>query len=87
MISAIGVSVILVTSSNATAGGTLQAYLFNPETATWARAAELDLTATATTNQTWPALWVPVSRGRLYYNPSGIGSVQTTIYLVGQVRQ
>ena len=81
-----GVSVILKTSSNATAGGTLQAYLLNAETGTWARAADLDLTATATTNQTWPALWVPVSRGRLYYNPQGIGSVTTTVYLVGQVR-
>lgn len=79
-----GVSVILKTSSAATAGGTLQAYLLNPETGTWARATDLDLAAVASTDQTWPALWVPVSRGRLYYNPQGIGSVTTTIYLVGQ---
>lgn len=79
-----GVNVILKTSAAATAGGILQAYVLNVETGTWARAADLDLTATATTNQTWPALWVAVRRGRLYYNPSGVGSVTTTIYLVGQ---
>ena len=79
-----GVVVMLKTSAAATAGGILQAYLLNPETGVWNRAADLDLTATATTAQTWPALWVAVSRGRLYYNPSGIGSVTTTIYLAGQ---
>ena len=79
-----GVVVMLKTSAAATAGGILQAYLLNPETGIWNRAADLDLTATATTAQTWPALWVAVRRGRLYYNPSGVGSVTTTIYLAGQ---
>lgn len=79
-----GVSVMLKTSSNATAGGTLQAYLLNVETGVWNRAPDLDLTAIASSAQTWPGLWVPVARGRLYYNPNGIGSVTTTIYLVGQ---
>ena len=82
-----GVVVILKTTgtTTATAGGTLQAYLYNPDAAVWARAADLDLTATAVTSQTWPAIYVPVSRGRLYYNPNGIGSTtQPTIYLVGQ---
>ena len=79
-----GVVVMLKTSAAATAGGILQAYLLNPETGVWNRAADLDLTATATTAQTWPALWVAVRRGRLYYNPSGVGSVTTTIYLTGQ---
>jgi hypothetical protein len=81
-----GVSVILKTASAATAGGTLQAYLYNPDADVWARAPDLDLTAIATTAQTWPALYVPVARGRLYYNPVGIGSVVTTVYLVGQTK-
>jgi hypothetical protein len=75
---------MLKTASAATAGGTLQAYVLNPETSAWYRVADLDLTATATTLQSWPGLWVPVPRGRIYYNPVGIGSVVTTIYLIGQ---
>lgn len=78
------VSVFLKTSAAATAGGTLQAYLMNNLTGEWHRAADLDLTATATTLQTWPAIYVPVSSGRLYYNPVGIGSVTTTVYIVGE---
>ena len=76
------VSVILKTSASASTG-TLQCYLMNAETGTWARAAAYDLTATATTDQTWTMVNIPVSVGRIYYNPVGIGSVQTTIYLVG----
>jgi hypothetical protein len=79
-----GVTVTLKTASNATAGGTLQAYVYNPESGNWNRVPDLDLTAIAATNQSWPGLWVPVGRGRIYYTPSGIGSVVTTIYLIGQ---
>jgi hypothetical protein len=79
------VSVFLKTASAATAGGTLQAYLMNNLTGEWYRAADLDLTATATTVQTWPAIYVPVSSGRLYYNPVGIGGGATvTVYIVGE---
>lgn len=77
-----GISVFLKTSASASTG-TLQCYILNAETGTWARAAGYDLTATATTHQTWPMVTFPVSVGRVYYNPVGIGSVQTTIYLVG----
>ena len=76
------VSVILKTSGNASTG-TLQCYLMNAETGTWARAAAYDLTATATTHQTWTMVNIPVSVGRIYYNPVGIGSVGTVVYLVG----
>jgi hypothetical protein len=79
-----GVTVMLKTASNATAGGTLQAYVLNPETSAWYRVPDLDLTATATTVQSWPGLYVPVPKGRVYWVPSGIGSVVTTIYLIGQ---
>jgi hypothetical protein len=76
------VQVILKTSGTASTG-TLQCYVMNAETETWARAASMDLTATATTHQTWPAINIPVGVGRIYFNPNGIGSVQTTVYLVG----
>ena len=83
----IGVEAVVVrlkTSAAATAGGKLQAYLYNPDDTAWARWEDGDLTVVAATNQTWDAKYVPVQRGRLYYNPSGVGSVTTTIYLVGQ---
>ena len=76
------VSVILKTTANASTG-TLQCYLMNAETGTWARAAAYDLTATATTHQTWTMVNIPVSVGRIYYNPVGIGAVGTVVYLVG----
>jgi hypothetical protein len=79
-----GVVVHLATGSAATAGGSLQAYVLNVETGIWNRTPDLDLTTIAATAQSWPALWVAVKRGRLYYNPVGCGSVATTIYLVGQ---
>jgi hypothetical protein len=79
-----GVTVMLKTSGNATAGGTLQCYVMNPETNSWYRVADLDLTATATTLQSWPGIWVPVARGRVTWIPNGIGSVVTTVYLIGQ---
>ena len=79
-----GVTVMMKTSGNATAGGTLQAYVMNPETSAWYRVADLDLTATATTVQSWPGIWVPVARGRVTWIPNGIGSVVTTVYLIGQ---
>lgn len=81
-----GVLVMLKTTSAATAGGTLQAYVYNNEVAAWYRVADLDLTATATTLQSWPALYVPVSRGRITWVPSGIGSVSPTVYMIGMAK-
>jgi len=80
------VSVILGTASNATAGGTLQAYVYNPESGNWNRVPDLDLTAIASTKQSWPAIYVPVSRGRVTWIPNGLGAVVTTVYIVGQAK-
>jgi hypothetical protein len=78
------VSVVLSTASNATAGGTLQAYVRNVETGNWGRVPDLDLTAIAATTQSWPAIYVPVSRGRVAWVPNGIGSVTPVVYIIGQ---
>jgi hypothetical protein len=81
-----GVVVLLKTAgtTTATAGGTLQAYTYNPEVAGWYRVPDLDLTAIAATNQSWPAIYVPVRRGRVTWVPNGISAGVTTIYLIGQ---
>jgi hypothetical protein len=80
-----GVVVILsTTTTNATAGGTLQAYVRNVETGNWGRVPDLDLTAIAATTQSWPGLFVPVSRGRVAWVPNGIGTVNGAVYIVGQ---
>ena len=78
-----GVTVMLKTASNATAGGTLQCYVWNPEALAWYRVPDLDLTAIAATTQSWPGIWIPVSRGRVTWVPNGIGAVVTTVYMVG----
>jgi hypothetical protein len=82
----VGVNVILNTSSAATAGGTLQAYTYNPESGAWGRVPDLDLTAIAATNQSWPGLFVPVQRGRVTWVPNGIGTVSGVVYIVGQAK-
>lgn len=82
-----GVVVSLNTSSSATAGGTLQAYVYVPEQAVWMRVADLDLTTVAATNQSWAGIWIPVSRGRVMWVPNAIGTVSGVVYMTGQVKQ
>ncbi len=80
-----GFSVMATASANMTAGGQLQAYLYNSDAAQWVRSPDLDVTiASAATNQAWSGFVVTVPKGRVDYRPSGIGAVNSSIYIVGQ---
>ena len=80
-----GFVVIVEAAGAMTAGGILQAYLRNPNTGTWVRVADgsLDLTVSAVTNQGFLGMYVPVSKGRIAYVPSGLG-VSSTVHIIAQ---
>lgn len=65
-----------------TAGGVLQAYLWNPVTARWNRAPDLDLTVSAVQWQSFAGFQVAAGTGRIAYVPSGIGQA-VNIYVIG----
>lgn len=75
-------SVAVETAGTMTAGGTLQAYVWNPVTAQWNRCPALDLTVQALASQAFPTLRVEAGFGRFTYVPNGVG-VACSIYVVG----
>lgn len=80
-----GVSAFVVhveTAGTMTAGGVLQAYLYNPVTSNWNRVADgsLDFTVSAVARQSFTGFLVSVPYGRIAYVASGAG-VTTNIYL------
>jgi hypothetical protein len=82
-----GVNVIVEASGTMTAGGTLQCYVWNPQSTTWVRNPDLDLTVAALQRQAFAGIFVAAARGRATWVPNGVGSLATTVYMVGGVRQ
>ena len=80
------VSVFAKGSAAMTAGGKLEAYVYNADAAQWFRYPAADLTAVASTNQTWAPVDVSVPNGRVDFKPAGIGAITTTVYVVGQTQ-
>lgn len=80
-----GFSVVAETAGTMTAGGVLQAYLYNPESSSWSRSPDLDLVVQALAKQAFSGFQVTSYAGRLAYVPSGVG-VAVTIYIVGTFR-
>lgn len=78
-----GFTVHAETAGTMTAGGILQAYLYNPESASWVRAPDLDLVVQALAKQAFAGFQVTGRNGRIAFVPSGVG-VAVTIYIVGQ---
>jgi hypothetical protein len=78
------IRVRLVTSSAATAGGKLEAYLKNSFDNNWDRYPAWDLTTAALTRQTWAPISIGVRTGRAMWVPAAIGSVTGTMYLEAQ---
>lgn len=72
------------TAGTMTAGGVLQAYLWNPTgnsgNGQWNRAPDLDLTVSALASQAFPGFTVTSPVGRIAYVPSGVG-LAVTIYI------
>lgn len=63
--------------------GSLRCYLWNPVSAAWARAPEMDLTVTAgLTSQSFPGFTVTAPRGRIAYIPDGLVT-PVSIYING----
>ena len=80
-----GIVAFASAASAMTAGGQLQAYVYNLASGSWVRAPDLDLTVQALTGQAWPGFVVTVPTGRIDYRPSGTGQA-TTIVLQGASR-
>jgi hypothetical protein len=81
-------TVVAETAGTMTAGGVLQAYYYNPESASWVRAPDMDLIVQALAKQAFPGFQVTsnVGRGeRIAFIPSGVG-VAVTVYIVGSLR-
>ena len=79
-----GVSVAVVSTGAMTAGGTLAAWTYWPQASQgsqWVRTPDLDLTASAATNQSWSGLVVTVPVGRIDYRPSALGANNTLVYI------
>lgn len=74
-----GVIVHAEASTPMTAGGVLQAYLYNPISKQWNRAPSYDLTVAALVAQAFPA--VSMVSQQLAFLPSGVG-VGLTIYML-----
>jgi hypothetical protein len=77
-----GFTVHIETAGTMTAGGSLLAYLFNPESGHWVRAPDLDLTVTAVGSMSFAGFSVSGGTGRIQYVPSGVG-LASTIYIIG----
>lgn len=81
-----GFAVHAETAGTMTAGGVLQAYLYNPEgSGSWNRAPDLDLTVQALAKQSFAGFQVTSYAGRIAYVPSGVG-LAVTVYIVGTFR-
>ena len=80
-----GLNVIIEASSTMTAGGTLQCYVWNPQSTTWVRNPDLDLTVAALQRQAFPGIFIAASRGRATWVPNAVGSVATTVYMIGGI--
>jgi hypothetical protein len=63
--------------------GKLLAYLYNPQSTRWSRAADLDLTVPAANGQCFSGFYVLHKRGRIAYVPSGLG-LANRVYLNAQ---
>lgn len=69
-------------AANMTAGGTLQAWVYNAVPGAWARDPSLDLTISpAATKMAFTGFSVPAPVGRIAYVPSGIGQ-PVDVYIV-----
>lgn len=77
-----GLTVAIESSGAMTAGGTFQAYWYNPASGAWVRLPDWDLTAQALTKQAWVGFRIPVPVGRLDFRPTGTGANTVSIYLV-----
>jgi hypothetical protein len=80
-----GFTVHAETAGTMTAGGVLQAYLYNPESSSWIRSPDLDLVVQALAKQSFAGFQVTSYAGRLAFVPSGVG-VAVTVYIVGTFR-
>ena len=78
-----GLVVIVEASGTMTAGGTLQCYVWNPQGTNWVRNPDLDLTVSALQRQAFPGIFIASARGRATWVPNGVGSVATTVYMIG----
>ncbi len=80
-----GIAVIAETAGTMTAGGLLNAYVWNPESTSWVRLPDRDLTVAALAKQAFDGVWVPVATAgsRITWVPSGVG-VAVTIYMNAQ---
>ena len=78
-----GLVVIVEASGTMTAGGTLQCYIWNPQSVTWIRNPDLDLTVSALQRQAFPGIFIASARGRATWVPNGVGSLATTVYMIG----
>lgn len=74
--------VFVETAGTMTAGGLLKCYLFNPVTASWTAAPDLDLTVQNVAKQGFSGLYIPAPGGRIAYIPSGVG-LACDIYIIG----
>lgn len=74
-------------ASQTITSGTLKAYIWDPWVAAWARAPDLDLTASISGERrlTWPGFTVTAGVGRVAYAPSVVtlSSGGITIYITG----
>lgn len=82
-----GFTVHVEAASTMTAGGTLDAYSFNVETATWARAPELDIVVTAKQDENYAAFEVLGGIGRIAFVPNGTGGATLDVYIIGVKRK
>lgn len=66
-----------------TAGGKLVAYLYNPVTARWTPAPDLDLTVAAIQYQAFAGFTTTSDFARIAYVPSGVGQA-VTVYIMAR---
>lgn len=75
-----------VEAALAMTAGTLQAYLYNPESGSWNRAPDLDIAVPAgVTKHASAGFEVTAPTSRIAYLPSGLG-VAVTVYIIGAGR-
>lgn len=77
-----GIVVVIETAGTLTAGGVLQAYIWNDSAGTpsWVRVPDHDLTVQALAKQAFSGFAVTSPRGRIAFIPSGVG-LASTIYI------